>query len=80
MPINLLLLSNGSVAFVRVANFKTLFDQSEHGGVSAIFYEDSFSIGSETYQYNVAYAYKEIPDMFCWLKVQKLEEPVLQKF
>ena len=78
MPINLLFLSNGQVAFVRVANHKALFDQAEAGGVSAVFYEDCFSIGSEAYQYNTSYNYKEIADMLAYLKAQNLIEPTLQ--
>lgn len=78
MPINLLLLSNGHVAFIRVANFNALFDQSENGGVSAVFYEEDFSIGGEAYQYNTAYPYKEIPKMLTWLQVQALIQPMIQ--
>ena len=78
MPINLVLLSNGQIAFVRVGNFKALFDQGEAGGVSAVFYEEDFSIGKETYQYNTAYPYKEISDMLTWLQAQALIKPTVQ--
>ena len=80
MPINLLLLSNGYVAFVRVANFKALFDQSKEGDIVAMFYEEDFTVGAETFQYNTSYAYKEIPDMLAWLKAQELIKPVIQHF
>lgn len=78
MPINLLLLSNGHVAFTRVANFKALFDQSNGGDIVAMFYESDFTIGAETFQYNTSYPYKGIPDMLAWLKAQQLIQPVLQ--
>lgn len=77
MPINLLLLGSGEVAFARVANFKALFDMCPVvGGVDAAFYEDAFTIGSETYHYNTAYPYKDIPGMLSWIVAQKLIEPI----
>lgn len=80
MPINLILLGNATVAFVRVANFKALFDQSESGGVNAEFYESDFSVGGEVFQYNTAYPYKEIPQILQWLKAQNLIAPIIQHF
>jgi hypothetical protein len=80
MPINLILLGNATVAFVRVANFKALFNPCEHGGVDAEFYEADFSIGGEVFQYNTSYPYKEIPQMLQWLKSQNLIAPIIEHF
>lgn len=80
MPINLVLLGTGHVAFIRVAAFKALFDQCEEGGVSAEFYEGDFSVGGEVFQYNTSYPYKELPDMLKWLKAQSLIAPIIQHF
>lgn len=80
MPVNLLLLSNGHVAFTRVSNFKALFDQCNEGNVVAMFYEEDFTIGAETFQYNTSYPYKEFPDMLAWLKAQQIIQPIIQHF
>jgi len=74
MPINLILLTNGTLAFVRTDNFKALFDMSPSpDGVGAAFYEDSFEIGGEGFAYNTTYAYKEIPAMGQWLRQQEIK-------
>jgi hypothetical protein len=74
MPINLVLRSDGVLAFVRVEQFKALFDMAPSpDGVSAAFYEDSFTIADEEYAYNTLYAYQEIPGMLAWLLQQKLQ-------
>jgi len=74
MPVNLILLSNATLAFVKVANFGVIFDMPE-SGVNAVFMEDDFRIGTETYFYNTVYEYKTIPNMLTWLKQQNLQEP-----
>lgn len=74
MPINLVLLSNENLAFVRVNEFKVLFDMAPTpNGVSAEFYEELFCIDNVEYRYNTAYAYKEIPTMIQWLQQQRLQ-------
>ena len=77
LPINLVLISNGSVAFVKAGNFTTIFDFPEDkNDVEAIFSYSDFCIGNaEGLCYNVAYKYKEIPDMLAWLQQQNLQEP-----
>lgn len=76
MPINLILLSNGTLAFVRVGDFEALFDQhGVPGGVDATFYEADFTINGETFSYNTAYEYKQFPDMLLWIQQQKLQSP-----
>ena len=79
MPINLVILSNETLAFVRVAEFKALFDMAPTPeGVCAEFYQDTFVIDGEAYEYNSAYAYKTIPKMLEWLQAQNLTNPFLQ--
>lgn len=74
MPINLVFLSNETLAFVRVNQFKALFDMSSiAGGTDAEFYEGLFVIDGVDYEYNTAYSYKAIPGMLSWLKQQKLQ-------
>ena len=76
MPVNLVLLSNSTLAFVRVAQFKALFDTPPFEyGISAAFYEEDFSLGGETFAYNTAYEYKNIPNMLKWLQQQRLQLP-----
>lgn len=54
MPVNLILLSNSTLAFVSVANLKALFDMAPAiYGVDAAFYESEFTIGEDLYSYNV---------------------------
>lgn len=73
MPINLVLLSNETLAFVKVNQFKALFDMSPiAGGINAEFHEGLFVIDGVDYEYNTAYAYKTIPSVLSWLKQQKL--------
>lgn len=77
LPINLVLISDGSVAFVKAGNFKTICDFPEdENEVDAIFDEAGFQLGNtDNFCYNVAYRYKEIPDMLAWLVKQNLVEP-----
>ena len=73
MPINVVLLSNETLAFVRVADFKALFDMAPSPkGVGAAFYEQMFAIDGVDYEYNTAYTYKQIPGMLAWLQQQRL--------
>lgn len=77
LPISLVLISDGSVAFVKSCNFKTICDVPEGvGEVVAIFDNEGFQLGNTSnFCYNVAYKYKEIPDMLSWLQQQNLQEP-----
>lgn len=81
MPINIVLLSEGSLAFVRTANFKGVVDQPTcENCPTAIFTEQGFTIGEETFEWNTKYLYKEYKEMLQWLIAQKLEMPVNNVF
>lgn len=75
LPLNLVLISDGSLAFVKTHNFKCIVDQPEDDKkVAAMFDEEDFSIGTERQlAYNVAYRYSEIPCMLQWLLEQNLQ-------
>ena len=83
LPINLILISGNaepSVAFVRVADFKPIFDMPEHpNGISAEFHNDKFLIDNEEYIYNHCYAYKSIPSLLAWLQQQRLTLWLLER-
>jgi hypothetical protein len=74
LPVHLILLSNGTVVFIRVANFNVIFDQ-KHDGVNAVFIDDHFTLSGTDYFYNTIYEYKQIPEMLAWLKQQNLQQP-----
>lgn len=75
-PVNLVLLSNGTLVFVRVANVGVLVDQAPKDGVEALFTDNGFTIGNEELWYNTIYRYKEKPEMLKWLQQQNLIQPV----
>jgi hypothetical protein len=81
LPIQLVLLSNGQVAFVRVANFFAILDEYEDNDdrVCAAFYPDKFYLlkneEENEYSYNTMYPYKEEEIMLEWLKSLNLIEP-----
>ena len=84
LPVNLVLIGNreqASVAFVRFQS-GTVFDQSDD--VSAGFFDENFLLfrngTNESFEYNTAYDYKNIPAMLQWLKQQNLQEPDLVVF
>lgn len=72
LPVHLVLLPGGHVAFVRVRDFKVIFDYSE---VEAVFTDVDFEIGTSSFNYNTAYDYKNIPEMLAWIQCQKLIFP-----
>jgi len=75
LPVQLVLLSDGTLVFVRVANISCIIDQAPEGGVGAVFYDDHFLVGNEELWYNTIYRYKDKPDMLKWLQQQTLQEP-----
>lgn len=80
LPIHLVLLSDATIAWVKVAPVGRIYDQPPSGGVAAVFDEEWFvfekSTGeNEQYEYNTRYAYKELPLMLTWLQQQNLEQP-----
>jgi hypothetical protein len=72
LPVNLVLLSNGCVVFIKVGPVGAIFDQ---GGIDAAFFEDHFIIDGVEHWYNTIYEYKHIPGMLGWLIRQNLQEP-----
>ncbi len=72
-PIQLILLENGEVMFVRVRESKPIIDMVEE--IFAIFYEDGFEIKGESFEYSTPYTYKELPSMIEWLQHQNLQQP-----
>ena len=76
LPINLIALDNGDVAFVITQDFKSVIDQpSKDENVGAYFDKTSFSIADQSFSYSQRYAYKDIPVMLQWLKQQELISP-----
>lgn len=74
MPVGIVCTSEARIAFVRLAQFKTIFDINATE-ILAIFDQENFVIRGEQYQYNMLYAYKENPDMLQWLNRQQLLNP-----
>lgn len=81
-PVSLVLLSNGTLVWIKTTQFKPIYDSpSEPDSIAAVFSEDGFTIGDDEYSYNRIYEYKELPSMLKWLKQQQMQEPeVLFKF
>jgi hypothetical protein len=82
LPIILVCLMTGEVAFVKRADFKTIIDLPETGLV-AMWDNEGFSITDEnkvahSFDYNVTYRFKDVPVMLQYLKQQNLEMPVFQ--
>ena len=75
LPVQLVLLSTGSLVFIRVAKVGTIVDQVPDNGIRAIFTDEHFQIGDEEFWYNTIYQYKEIPGMLQWLKQQNMVLP-----
>lgn len=73
LPINLVLLSDGTLAFIRDKNMKTLF--CDDGGVSATFTKNNFWLDDVMYDYDSPMDYKENEKMLKWLQAQNLEMP-----
>jgi predicted nucleic-acid-binding protein len=77
-PVQLVLLSDGSLVFVRVAKVGYLLDQDNEGNTVAVFTDENFTIGNEELWYNTIYRYKEKPGMLDWLKNQNLVLPPMR--
>lgn len=72
-PVSVILLSNGTIAWIKTAPVKVILDMPEEG-IGAVFCEDYFTIGEDEFQYRTLYEYKHIPSMLAWLKQQKLQQ------
>lgn len=77
-PVQLVLLSDASLVFVRVAKVGYLLDQNNEGNTVAVFTDENFTIGNEELWYNTIYRYKEKPGMLEWLKNQNLVLPPMR--
>lgn len=73
-PVSLILLGNGTVAFVKTAPVGIVFDQPEQG-IPATFTEDGFEIDGEEFQYNTMIEYKKNEKLLSWLIQQNLQLP-----
>ena len=78
LPINLVCISNATIAVLRNPSIPTVCDTPANGA-HAVFTLESFHIGNgedaEEFQYNVPLPYKEIPKLLEYLKQQCLEMP-----
>lgn len=73
LPIQLVCISDASVALVRTSNFATIFDGT------AVFANESFTIANVEYEYNKKVYYKQVPEFLAWLVAQNLELPEIQQ-
>lgn len=73
MPVHLVCCGeDATVAFVRVSEVDTIFCR---GVVDAVFHGSGFTIDGLEFDYQIRYAYKEIPVMLAWLQAQNLIMP-----
>jgi hypothetical protein len=81
LPVKLVLLSNGTLAFVPWTTFKGVVDSPANpGDVCGLFFPSWFCFfideedgAFEEFSYNTAYDYKEYPQMKRWLIQQNLQ-------
>lgn len=76
LPIGLICTDRADIAFVRLAQFKAIYDYpTTKDGIDAMFDAEGFSIGDTCFDWGVLYNYKEIPEMLTWLQRQNLNNP-----
>lgn len=77
LPFHLVLISDGTVAFVLHQHFKLIHDDhpKDSGKVVGIYDTQGFSLNGEAFLYSTKYAYKEMPTLLKWLQEQELEMP-----
>ena len=73
LPIQLICIMNGQIAFVRQHNFKPIVEYFEDGLL--IISEDCVTISNTNYEYNTAINYKQDSKLVKWLQSFKLELP-----
>jgi hypothetical protein len=71
LPVQLILLQDGTLVFIRVSHVGYILDQGE---VSATFTDEGFIVGNLELWYNTIYSYKDKPELLQWLKQQQLLE------
>lgn len=75
-PLVIQCFENGLITIYRSAEFKTILDQpNSTEDLVAIFDNDGFTIGTESYDYGAFIDYKNTPDVLKWLKQQGLKNP-----
>ena len=73
LPIQLVCLETGAVAFVPVVpSFPVFFDIGEP---EALIDKEGLHIGEDSFAFNTAYVYKQYPSLVQWLKRQNLISP-----
>lgn len=82
MPLVLLCLSNGTIAFAKLTHFHPVIDMQEDNGlVKAEFHVDHIEFKSKSgetsqwFNYSTTYDYKQHPLMLGWLQQQNLQLP-----
>lgn len=80
MPVQLVCLEDGSIMFVKVADFPGVLESPVEGVVTADFFRNNFYLSSskldtDVYTYSTRYRYKEHPKMLAWLQRQNLVSP-----
>lgn len=73
LPIGIVCCSDGSVGFIPLAQFKSIFESYEE--YSAYYSLENFNVNGSTFEYNTRYKYKEIPTLLVWLKAQNMLMP-----
>jgi hypothetical protein len=73
LPLNIIFLSDGRIAFQRIGNFNPIIDNGE---IFAIITQEGMLVGGFEICYNAIIEYKSMPDVICWLKNQKLIYPL----
>lgn len=76
LPTQIIYLSNGCVAFQRMADFATIIDTSPQGDIKAVISNKNMLIGSTEVMYNQMIEYKHLPEVKQWLVEQKLISPI----
>lgn len=69
LPLQLILMSDASIALVRTQEFETVIDGD------TVFGKEGFSIKGEEYQYNSKYWYKQMPSLLEYLQGLELIMP-----
>jgi hypothetical protein len=73
LPINIIFLSDGRIAFQRITNFAPIIDNGE---VEIILTNENIVVNGVEICYNAIIEYKSMPDVIKWLQNQKLIYPL----
>lgn len=72
LPLQLVCISDASIAIVKSQNFTTIIEDN------ASFSNESFTIAGVEYAYNKKIYYKQVAGVLEWLQQQKLIAPQIQ--